>query len=216
MSEILQSEEIKLYEYDQHKPDLSDVIEHCKIVDQDLSDSKTYLSHYNHNHDPRNGQFTTSGGSGYVKKSRSDKGGVFKKKSKKNRVEIKKSNEQAIADRDLKYIQSHVDDFSTKEINDLLNRINTEARLDAEINKSASTKKQVKKILSSPAFKLTAALTLAGLSYATYQAYEGATATTPRLTDKSNPYSKQFVKDIGTGIGKGVGRKIKKTAGIKN
>lgn len=209
MNEILQSDEVKLYEYDQYKPDLNDMIDHCGITDQE------YLYHYNHNHDPRNGQFTSGSGGVTIVGKKNKKGGSPKKKSKEDK-KIYKTKEQAMADKDLEYVKEHVDDFSTKELNDLLNRINVESRLDEAISKnSPSNKKKVKKIMSSPAFKFAAALAISSLSYAAYNGYKGVTANPPRLTDKSNPYSKQFTKDMLTGAGKHVGRTVKKKAGIK-
>jgi hypothetical protein len=191
-------DEIKLYEYENSKPEL-----------------EYYIQHYNHNHDPRNGQFTTGSSVGGLSTRKRKKMEDKKAKQKKKESKTTKTKEQALEDRDLQYIKEHVDDFSTKELNDLLNRINTESRLnDMAAKESSKNKSKIKKIISSPAFKLTAALALSGLSYASYNAYKGATAPTPRLTDKSNPYRNQFIKDIGTGIGKGVERKIKKKAGI--
>lgn len=57
----IEGESARLYQYNPDKPDLSDVS----------------ISHYNHNHDPKNGQFTTgsggsgSGGSGKIEKKKS-------------------------------------------------------------------------------------------------------------------------------------------------
>lgn len=83
MSEILQSEEsVKLYEYEIYKPDLED-----------------YIQHFNHNHDPRNGQFTTgpggavSGGSGDIKGKKKKKGIVAAIKQHK----LKKKRKESLA-----------------------------------------------------------------------------------------------------------------------
>lgn len=203
MGTVMMTEEelVKLYEYEQLKPELDESIQH-----------------FNPNHDPRNGQFTTgSGGIASVSKKKRRMAGdkIKTKKNKKQKTESIKTKEQALEDKDLLYIREHVDEFSTKEINDLLNRINTESRLDDMISKESSkNKEKIKKIISSPAFKFTTALALSGLSYASYNAYKGMTANPPRLTDKSNPYRNQFIEDIGTGMGKGFERKIKKKAGL--
>lgn len=189
-------DEIKLYEYEEIKPEIEDLI-----------------MHYNHNHDPRNGQFTTSSGkilySPMGKKVKPYKD----KKTKKKRKEEVKTKEQAIEDKDLSYIRDHVDDFSTKELNDILNRINVESRLDEAVGKNKN-KKEIKKIMSSPEFKLAAALALTSLGYASYNAYKGVNANPPRLTDKSNPYYKQFFKDMTSGAGKYVEKRTKKKLGL--
>ena len=57
-----------LYQYNFDKPELSD-----NLLDQNGASD---LYHYNHNHDPRNGQFTTGSGGG----SGSSSGGGLKKK----------------------------------------------------------------------------------------------------------------------------------------
>ena len=199
---LIKQQSVKLYEYEEPKPDLEDVI-----------------LHYNHNHSPIDGKFTSGPGgssSGSVSSKKKKKKG--KKSVEQETKPTSKSSEQALKEKDLKYVQEHVDDFSTKELNDLLNRINAESRLDEAIKKSTpkqkSKKETAKKIISSPAFKLAAALAISSLSYASYEAYKGVTAPTPRLTDKSNPYYKQFVKDMGTGAGKYAEKKVKKKFGL--
>ena len=182
-SEIQQSEDIKLYEYDTIKPPLED-----------------FIAHFNHNHDPRNGQFTTSGGGVSTKKD--------KKKSKKKQVY--KSNEEALSERDYKYINKNKDQFTTKEMNDLMNRIQTEERMD-KFTKDHSAGRKVKKIINNPAVK---GIAIAALSYATYQYITGVKATPKRLPDKSVPYGKQFAKDVTTGAGKAVARQFKKKVPI--
>lgn len=64
------------------------------------------------------------------------------------------SKEDAIRARDLEYIQRYQDNFSTKEINDVINRVNTERNL-ANLNRQVNptTKDQVKKIMSNPIVK---------------------------------------------------------------
>ena len=192
-SEILQSEEIKLYEYNTFKPPLEDVI-----------------VHYNHNHDPNNGQFTTgpisvSGSSDLSKKKKRTKGHRIKKETKK----IYKTNEQALEDRDFKYVNEHKDQFTSKEMDELMKRIQTEERM-SKFTKDRSSKAKVKEILKSPEMKIVSALALTTLGYATYQYITGVTATPKRLQDKTVPYSKQFKKDMTTGAKNAITRKIKK------
>lgn len=185
-SEILQSEDIKLYEYDTIKPPLEDII-----------------AHFNHNHDPRNGQFTTGpgGGSGSIS---------TKKDKKRKKKQVYKSNEDALSERDYKYINKHKDQFTTKEMNDLMNRIQTEERMN-KFTKDHSTTKKVKDIINNPIVKT---IGVAALSYATYQYVTGVKATPKRLPDKSVPYRKQFAKDVTTGAGKAVARQFKKKVPI--
>lgn len=203
-------DEFKLYEYETFKPELEDLAHH-NIVGEELY-------HFNHNHDPRNGQFTTGpgGGSGSVSSKKKKKNKKSNKEGTDNKNPKSEASEKAIKDKDLLYVKEHVDDFSTQEINELLNRINAEARLDEMINKNSpkSKKEHAKKIISSPAFKLAASLTLAGLGYATYNSYKGVTATPKRLTDKSNPYYKQFAKDALYGAEKYAVKKGKKKLGL--
>ena len=186
-SEILESEEIKFYEHDTLKPPLEDII-----------------VHYNHNHDPRNGQFTTGpgGGSGNVS--------LKKDKKKRKKKQVYKSNEEALSERDYKYISNNKDQFTTKEMNDLMNRIQTEERMD-KFTKDHSSSTKVKKIINNPAVK---GIAIAALSYATYQYVAGVKATPKRLPDKSVPYGKQFAKDVTTGAGKAVARQFKKKVPI--
>ena len=67
----------------------------------------TWIKHYNHNHDPRNGQFTTGPGGGSVNIS-------SKKDKKRKKKQVYKSNEDALSERDYKYINEHKDQFTTK------------------------------------------------------------------------------------------------------
>lgn len=199
MSKILLNQQsVKLYEYEMPKPGLEDVV-----------------IHYNHNHSPVDGKFT-SGPGGSISTNESKK----KKKKSKNNVKMPETEkDHAIKNKDLAYAKQHVDELSTQEINDLINRINAESRLDElitrENSKNKKSKNTMKKIVSNPAFKLAAALAISSLSYASYEAYKGVTAPTPRLVDKSNPYRKQFVKDIATGAGRYAERRVKKNIGIK-
>lgn len=194
---LLNQQSVKLYEYEMPKPDLEDIV-----------------IHYNHNHSPVDGKFTSgSGGSISAKDLKK------KKKKDKNSKMPETEKDRAIKNKDLTYVKQHVDELSTQEINDLINRINAESRLDdllkKEEIKDKKTKSAIKKIMSNPAFSLAAALAISGLTYASYEAYKGVTSPTPRLVDKSNPYRKQFAKDVATGAGRYAERRVKKKIGIK-
>lgn len=200
MADLLQNEETKLYEYEASKPSLED-----ELIHHGVSYPLKELYHYNHNHDPRNGQFTFSsgGGSGSVSS---------KRKNKKNKnVQIYKSNEQALEEKDYKYINEHKDQFTSKEMNELMNRIRTEEQMD-KFAKERSTTGKVKKILNDPVIKT---IGIAALSYATYKYIEGIGAHPKRITDKNEPYRKQFIKDVGAGAGKAVTGTLMRKAGIK-
>ena len=203
-------DEFKLYEYGNFKVELENLLIHNNI-----SVKKDYIKHYNHNHDPRNGQFTT-GSSVNVSKVKGKRIKTNKNKQQKQTTKIT-TKEQAIENRELKYIQEHIDDFSSQELNELMNRINTESKFNDFVNKNSSKKdSKFKKWVSSPEFKLFAtALVLSSLGYASYNAYEGMTSKTPRLVDKSNPYRKQFIKDIGYGAKNFAEKKIERKVRIK-
>lgn len=97
-------EEVKLYTYAIEKPDL---------------DSDDVLEHYG-----------VKGMRWGIRKDRFKKTGSRRKKDQKTESVTKRDKERALKNRDLEYISKHKSHFSTQEMNDLMNRINTEQRLD--------------------------------------------------------------------------------------
>lgn len=197
MSEILQSKEsvIKLYENEFQKPILEDELSHHGILGQKWG--KKNGPPY-----PLDSKVSTG-------KRLKDTIGKISKKKKKSKQQVYKSNDEAIKSRDYDYISKHKDQFSTKEMNEIMNRVQTEERM-SQFAKDHSNKTKIKKILKSKPMKAAASLAIASLGYASYQGLSGMKATPKRLVDKSNPYRKQFVKDATTGAGKIIKRKIKK------
>ena len=143
-------EDIMLYQYNFDKPDLSDDL----LNETGASD----LFHYNHNHDPRNGQFTTgpggvverlSGGRSRGKKSSGGSGSISKKRKKalkkarktraanakrrikeeRNKQKVSKTKEEVIKSKDIKTMLKNVDQYSDNEIRSVLNRIQAEKDL---------------------------------------------------------------------------------------
>lgn len=135
--------EIRLYEFDYDKPNLEDAVIHFGIKGQ-----KWGVRRYQN----PDGSYTDAGRRRY---------GI---KSKRKEVSYA-TKEDAIAARDLKYINKHKSDYSTKELNDLMNRINTEQRLSDMANASSrKTQKKINEILKSKAFKTAATVTVAALA----------------------------------------------------
>lgn len=143
-------EDIMLYQYNFDKPDLSDDL----LNETGASD----LFHYNHNHDPRNGQFTTgpgggversSGGRSRGKKSSGGSGSISRKRKKalkkarktraanakrrikeeQNKQKVAKTKEEVIKSKDIKTMLKNVDQYSDNEIRGVLNRIQAEKDL---------------------------------------------------------------------------------------
>lgn len=196
MSEILQSEEsVKLYEYEIQKPILEDELSHHGIIGQKWG--KKNGPPY-----PLDDKVSTG-------KKLKETVGKISKKNKKKKKKIYKSNEEAIKARDYDYISKNKHQFSTKEMNELMNRVQTEERM-SQFAKDRSSRSKIKKFLKSPVVKAAGTLTIAALGYAAYQGLTGIKANPKRLVDKSMPYTKQFVKDATTGASKMALRKVRK------
>lgn len=159
MGEIIQSEEVvKLYEYDQYKPELEEVIEHFGILGMRWGSrngppyplSKTLSTGKRLKPAAKR-----SGGSGESddstpkkhKLSRKQKRALkkarktramnqkIKTQEKMKKEQLEKSKEEIIKNKDIKSMLNNVDKFSSQEINDMLNRLNVEQRLKEEVNR---------------------------------------------------------------------------------
>ena len=152
MSEILQSEEIKLYEYNQYKPDLDEeTIEHFGILGMHWGTRNG--PPYPLGSDKSTGRRlkkSAGGGSGSGSESRSvsRKQKRALKKARKTRAKNlkiktmeKQSKEEIIKNKDIKSMLRNVDKFSSQEINDMLNRLNVEQRLKEEVARQENSQK---------------------------------------------------------------------------
>lgn len=146
MSEILQSEEIKLYEYNQYKPELEDeVVEHFGILGM----------HWGQRNGPpyplgsdkstgRRLKKSAGGGSGSVSRKRRKalkKARKTRAKNLKIKTQEKQTKEEIIKNKDIHSMLKNVDKFTSQEINDMLNRLNVEQRLREEVSKQERSKK---------------------------------------------------------------------------
>lgn len=153
MSEILQSEEIKLYEYNQYKPELDDeIVEHFGILGM----------HWGTRNGPpyplgsnistgRRLKKGAGGGSGSItrkqkralKKARKTRAKNLKMKTmeKKKQQQLEKSKEEIIKNKDIKSMLRNVDKFTSQEINDMLSRLNVEQRLREEVARQERSQK---------------------------------------------------------------------------
>lgn len=148
---------------------------------------------------------------------RKDKKRLFGSKRRKKREKTYKSNEAAIEAKDLKYIQKHKDKFSTKELNQVMNRIDAETRLEKMAKQSSSgAKGKVKKILNNKVFKAVAIVALAAGAAATYKYAYNVWKRNPRLlVDKQMPKGRQFGRDFGRAIAVGGKMQIERIPGFK-
>ena len=154
MSEILLSEEsVKLYEYDQSKPELDDeYIEHFGILGM----------HWGTRNGPpyplgsdvstgRRLKKVFGGGSGSDSVSRKRKKSLKKaRKTRAKNLKIKtmekQSKDDIIKNKDIKSMLKYVDKFSNQEINDMLTRLNVEQRLREEVNKQEKAQIRIYRI----------------------------------------------------------------------
>lgn len=146
MSEILQSEEIKLYEYNQYKPELNDeIVEHFGILGMHWGTRNG--PPYPLGSDKSTGRRlkkSAGGGSGSVtRKQRKALKKARKTRAKNLKVKTmeKKSKEEIIKNKDIKSMLRNVDKFSSQEINDMLNRLNVEQRLKEEVTRQENSQK---------------------------------------------------------------------------
>ena len=197
MSEILQAQQsVKLYEYQYNILDLDEALEHHGIKGQ--------------KHGVRNGppyplDSKISTGKrlkksiGAVKKKWASKSKVQKaKKASKTEAPKYKDKREAIEAKDLEYISKNKGMFSTNEMNEVMNRVNAEQRLDQMVY----NQKQAKKVTNSRAFKILANSAISGLSYA---AVNYAMAGKDPMTGRHVAFnSKKFATDLAIGAGVGL------------
>ncbi len=109
------------------------------------------------------------------------------------------NKEEALKKRDLKYIYENKNQFSTKELNDLMNRIATEQRLSS-MYKSSKSSNKIKRVLNSRAFKIAlgvgiTAVAVAGATFYRdmYKGYKRPDGTFVKmLPDKTKSAFKSF------------------------
>lgn len=153
--------EIKLYEYNYDKMSLDDALIHFGVKGMHWGVRKDGK--------PQGYQGT---GKGHKKSSSSKKPVTKKQKKAAREEEIKsKSKEDIIASKDLEAMSKRKSEFSTQEINDTLNRINAEQRLDQAFSQqNPTTKDKVKKVVNSKEFKIAAGVAVVALPIAIYAA----------------------------------------------
>lgn len=145
MSEILQSQSIvKLYEYEYNSFDLDDAIVHYGVKGMKWG----------------------------IRKDR--RRGLSKLWRRRKKKKTYKDPQDALAAKDVKYVNANKSKYSTKEINTMLNRIDAERRLSEIANKSP-VKSKVKKVLNSKTFKVASGVAVGALAFAAYQYIHDAT-----------------------------------------
>ena len=163
-----------LYEYSYEKPELTnEFLEHYGILGMKWG--------------VRRGPYPIGSKKGKVKKS--------KAKAKK----VYKTREQIIKDKDIQEMNKRKDEFTTQEINDVLNRINAETRLSQlakQTSKKGKAKKAIKNIVNNKAVKALAVTTLVA-AVGAYAVYKKGVKLGRLLPDYDRPPYKQFIKDMG-------------------
>ena len=147
MSEILQSEEIvKLYEYNQYKPELDDeIVRHFGILGMHwgLRNGPPYPLGSDKS-TGRRLKKSAGGGSGSITRKQRralKKARKTRAKNLKIRTMEKKTKDDIIKSKDIKAMLQNVDKFTSQEINDMLNRLSVEQRLREEVNRLEKSQK---------------------------------------------------------------------------
>ncbi len=207
MNEVLQSQEtIKLFEYEDPKPDLDDALEHHGILGM-------HWGQRNGPPYPLDSKVSTgkrlkkAGGTGSIsrkrrralKKARKARAKNLKIKTEQKLQEQQrqKSKEDIIKSKDVKSMLDNVDMFTTQEINDMLNRIGSEQRLQAEVSKQIEANKSVGRKLVDVAKKNVkeAAVNVAGQAVRKGTEVLAKKAVT-ELTKDASPETKKMVDQI--------------------
>ena len=189
----MDTQQIKLYEYDYAKPDLSeDFLEHFGVKGMHWGIRK-------------DGKPQGYQGSGRKRRAARYKQGIEGSRIRKSKrtykvsdktESSKKSKEQIIEDKDIKEMDRRKDEFTTKEINDVLNRINTEQRLSDLANKNPAkekTMKVVNTIKKHPALITIPIVTMYGVIKASQTYKQGIIPDTPGATPL---YISNFLTDF--------------------
>lgn len=156
MGEVLQSEPIlRLYEHEEIKPPLDDsILEHHGILGMHWG--KRNGPPYPLGSDVSTGKRLKGDGliARHKKKKTKKKRVKSLKKARKVRAENRETQEREkrtkddiLKAKDIVAMYRHMDKFTDKEINDVLNRLSTEARLREAVEKKAPGSKKAKKII---------------------------------------------------------------------
>lgn len=137
-------EEIRLYEFDYDKPELSeDMLEHHGILG--MSWGRKNGPPYPLGSDKSTGKSLKKGFRARRKARKLKKQRVktlkkarkIREQNRKVREEQKKSKEEIIKSKDISSMAKNIDMFSNQEINDMLNRLDTEKRLQDRVSQQA-------------------------------------------------------------------------------
>lgn len=163
MSEVLLMEQdtLKLYEYEGQKPELDDVLAHHGILGQRWGqrngppyplDSKVSTG----KRLKKEGSISRKRKKA-LKKARKTraKNLKFKTEQKAQEQQRQKTKEEILKTKDVKAMLNNVEIFTTNEINDMLNRISSEKRLQEEVARQAEANKNFGRKLLDTAAKNT-------------------------------------------------------------
>lgn len=207
---------VKIYLYESDKPELSDdVLEHFGIKGMKWGVRKDK---------PKSGK---------RRKGSSSKKPVTKRQKRKAREEeIKsKSKEDIIKSKDLEAMSKRKSEFSNNEINEALNRLGTEQRLDQAVKQqNPTTKDKIKKVINSKEFKIAAGVACVAIPVAIYAAKKASRdshmilgpAVSSSVTSKSNAgrkigkstYDNPYLKAYTTHAGSKGNKVVNETAGF--
>ena len=151
MSEILQAQSlVKLYDNDYTKEEIDDALIHYGVLGMKWGVRKDRLRQRRREN---------------IEKSREHRRKVRKRVKRWNRSTSDRkysTREEAIKAKDVTYINEHRNEFSTDELNRVMNRINTEQRL----SQMAYDRTTYARVTRSKAFKAVAGAAISGLTFA--------------------------------------------------